>query len=436
MIAVLASLVVALTVPSAQPPVPPGPPVRIWLEPAGALAPGDQARVYVQTSGDGNLIVLLSQVDGSVTMLFPRDPSGDPFVRAGTYEIVGPRDRPAVSAEDLGRGVVLAAVSPDPVWFDEFTAGRGWNNSALTGAGAGTDPEGVLTDVVQRMLGDGSFNYDVATYYVTPPPTVSYAPEPPVFNDCFGCDYAQPAVGYVEFAGGILANPVNYNCRYLHACSPGFRPLPSDIRDVPTVVSVPFPPQHGLALYSRGQLSGVVAPPPMVARSRSQVPARDPVATRPRSRTMPVEAATPQTRARAFRAAAPNPEPLAARARPRSEVVNVAVARQRVLERQPRPVRAQSPNATLGATRGGVTAGLAVNPPRDRGSVPMGLMAAPAAAPVMMRAPLAEAPVNVRPVRTTAGMGAVSGMPMAGAAPTVAQTIAVPHIPPRLRVGR
>lgn len=71
MIAALASFVVALTVPPAQPLVPPGSPVRIWLEPAGALAPGDQARVFVQTGGDGNLIVLLAHVDGSVTMLFP-----------------------------------------------------------------------------------------------------------------------------------------------------------------------------------------------------------------------------------------------------------------------------------------------------------------------------------------------------------------------------
>ena len=432
MIAVLASLVVALTVPSAQPPVPPGHPVRIWLEPAGALAPGDQARVYVQTSGDGNLIVLLAHVDGRVTMLFPRDPAGDPFVHAGTYEIVGQRDRPAVTAEDIGRGVVLAAVSPDPLWFDEFTAGRGWNNAALSGAGASMDPEGVLTDVVQRMLGDGSFNYDVATYYVTPPPSVSYAPEPPVLDDCFGCDYAPPAVGYVEVVGGILANPVNYYCLYLHACSPGFLPFPRDIRDIPTVVSVPFPPQHALALYSRGQPSGVGAPQPVVARPRTQPIASYEIArARPRSRSLTVpNVVALQTPGRAPMPRAPSPEPLVARPRSRSEVVTVAAARQRVLERRPRAVAA----AALVAPP---AAGLAVAPTRERVGVslaPSATVAMPLATPVGARPYFGGAPANVR---TTAGMMGVPREPTVSlATPPMAQTIALPHIPPRLRMVR
>ena len=434
MLVALASLVVASTVPTAQPLVPPGTPVHVWLEPGGSLAPGEQAHVFVNASGDGNLIVLLARVDGSVTMLFPRSPADDPFVHAGTYEIVGSGDRPALTADDIGRGVILAAVSPDPVWFDEFTAGRGWSNAALTGAGAGRDPEGVLSDVVQRMLGDGSFNYDVATYYVTPPPAVAYDAQPPVFDDCLGCDYVAPTVGYVDVGYGVLATPLNYNCRYLHVCSPFLFParfpVRRDIRDIPTVVSVPFPPQHAIAVYTHGQPTGVVAPSPVVARPRTQpVAPRYSVVPRPRARTVTAPASV------AAVPRASSPQLLAPRTRPSAEVVSVAVARQRVLQRRPRPVPVQGPEAAAGA----VPAGFAIAAPRERMGASLALTTAPAIAPVMMRPQLAGAPVNVR-TRTTAGMPAMPGTPMVvgaqGVGMGMAQTIAMPHMPPRLRMAR
>jgi len=135
---------------ASQPPAAGGPPVRIWLGSAPTLAAGIAERVYVQTRTDGNLVVLCARPDGRIEVLFPDNPASDPFVRAGTYEIRGPADG--------ARGRLVAALSPDPMWFDEFVQNNRWQ----VGIGAGTDPEALLTDIVQRMLGDGSFNYDVA----------------------------------------------------------------------------------------------------------------------------------------------------------------------------------------------------------------------------------------------------------------------------------
>jgi hypothetical protein len=144
-----------------------GPPVRIWLSSDATIAFGVPERVYVETSTDGNLVVLHARADGKVEMLFPASPTSNPFVRAGTYEIRGPTGGAAFAApETEGRGTVIAALSPDPMWFDEFVHNGTWNVAAIGGADGATNPEALLTDVVQRMLGDGSFNYDVVTYNV------------------------------------------------------------------------------------------------------------------------------------------------------------------------------------------------------------------------------------------------------------------------------
>jgi hypothetical protein len=178
-----------------QLPAPDSPAVRVWLGAGPSLAPGDEARVYVRTSTDGHLVVLHARTDGRVEVLFPGDPASDPFVRAGTYEI------PFASSGPEGPGMVVAALSPDPIWFDEFVHDSMWDAAALTGAGAGTDPEALLTDVVQRMLGDGSFNYDVVTYTVAPPP----APIADVAGDTF-----QPAGVCIEC---FLVRPFSHRRR-------------------------------------------------------------------------------------------------------------------------------------------------------------------------------------------------------------------------------
>ena len=112
--------------------LPDDPPVRIWLGSGPSLASGDQAQVYVQTTTEGHLVLLHALSDGRVEVLFPADPMRDPFVNAGTYEV------PFVASGPEGRGMLVAALSPDPIWFDEFIHRSMWDVATLTSAGCAT----------------------------------------------------------------------------------------------------------------------------------------------------------------------------------------------------------------------------------------------------------------------------------------------------------
>ena len=168
---VLSLAVLLLQVPQASAAAPrAAQPVRVWLGSSGVLSRGTPVRVYVQAAQDGNLIVLHRRTDGRIDVLFPAKPDEDPFVRAGTYEIQATPSRVAfVVAEPDGSGLVLAALAPRAYRFDEFARAATWDPDALAPSWDGSDGEGVLSDIVQRMLGDGYFNYDIATYTVAPP---------------------------------------------------------------------------------------------------------------------------------------------------------------------------------------------------------------------------------------------------------------------------
>ncbi len=179
----------------------PVPPVRVWLGAAGPVTPGGPVRVYVQTVTDGYVVVLHRRPDSVVEVLFPGDPASDPFTAAGTYEIRGPRGAAALMAPGHGSGVVLAALSPDPFRFAEFVRGAVWDGDALRASWAGADALGSLTDIVQRMLGDGSFNYDLVTYTVAAPATYAIEDTTPgaaLPAACVGCSYAQFNVVIVD----------------------------------------------------------------------------------------------------------------------------------------------------------------------------------------------------------------------------------------------
>ncbi len=190
--------------PPSSPPARDEKPVHVWLDAGGPVARGDPVRVYVRTAADGFLIVVRRSTDGHIRVLFPANPSDYPFVRGGTYEIRSPGDGVApegrggggpafVVAEPDGQGLVLAAVSPSSFRFDEFVRVADWNPDALAPSWEGADAVGGVTDVVQRMLGDGYFNYDIATYTVAPrvyaqAPSPTSAPQdtapPPPCVDC------------------------------------------------------------------------------------------------------------------------------------------------------------------------------------------------------------------------------------------------------------
>ena len=177
-------------------------PVRVWLGSGGLLTRGTPVRVYVRATQDGNLIVLHRRTDGRVEVLFPGNPSEDPYVRAGTYEIQATADRVAfVVAEPDGSGLVLAALAPAGYRFDEFVREAAWNPDALAPSWNGADGEGALSDIVQRMLGDGYFNYDIATYSVAAPAPPLYAMQQdstaapyPMYPTCTDCTF----IGFQE----------------------------------------------------------------------------------------------------------------------------------------------------------------------------------------------------------------------------------------------
>jgi len=185
-------VIAALLLLLAQTPTGPERPVRVWLGSSSPLVRGAPVRVYVQTSEDGYLVVLRARTDGRIQVLFPADPTAEPFVRAGTYEIRRASDGEAfVVLEPDGTGMVLAALSPGSLRDDEFARQADWNPDALAPSWPGADREGALTDVVQRMAGDGYFNYDFVTSTVAPPSYVlqEAVPLSPELPSCLGCSF-------------------------------------------------------------------------------------------------------------------------------------------------------------------------------------------------------------------------------------------------------
>src|SRR6266849_3100293 len=134
--------------------------------------PGDRVRVYVESAGDGYLVVLHADPDGRVRVLFPLDPTDDAFVRGGRkFEVRGRGDRDALQVEaNDGSGTMLAAVAPDAFKFADFIRNDHWDFRALGGPSGAVrdDPLARLLDIVQKMSGDsaGHFDYDYATYVV------------------------------------------------------------------------------------------------------------------------------------------------------------------------------------------------------------------------------------------------------------------------------
>jgi uncharacterized membrane protein YgcG len=169
------------------------PPIRIWINNDGRFLRGDRARVHVRAEDDGYLLVLQADAEGHLRVLFPLDPTDDSFVRGGKkYEVEGRGGRDAFDVGDrAGRGTVYAAVSRAPFRFDEFVLSDHWDYRALEPQRLPEDPESELTELVRRMA-QGSFDYDVMSYYVVESVVYAndyYRPSSSFYYDDFGCGY-------------------------------------------------------------------------------------------------------------------------------------------------------------------------------------------------------------------------------------------------------
>lgn len=281
-------------------------PIRIWMDaPGEQVSRGRGVRLYINAGTAGSLVVLHSRTDGKIEVLFPARPTDDPHITPGTWEVRGTGDRPIWTvAEPNGAGMILAALTPDPVWFDEFSHDVSWNPDALQPSWSGADAEGGMQDIVQRMLGDGGFTYDVLTYTVVPE-AIAQAPAVPQSAPAFPGDPSLnpddtfPTIDHTPQDATKLcdvSNPDVY-CSYFNdplVFGRGFHHRRHFVRPAPAP-SLPTPANpQGIALMVIPIHSRPSAPSsgPVVQRKRPvpQVPVRTrgsspPVAPAPTART-------------------------------------------------------------------------------------------------------------------------------------------------------
>src|SRR5882724_8166141 len=140
--------------------------IGIDLNSDGRYVTGDRAQVKVKSAADGYLVVLRTDVNGWVRVMFPVDPGNDNFVHGGRdVEIPGRAGRESFQAGlTEGAGTILAARSGESFHFDRYARDGHWNYRALDSlrAGPDNDPQTVLLSVVQQMAGDSHFDYDAS----------------------------------------------------------------------------------------------------------------------------------------------------------------------------------------------------------------------------------------------------------------------------------
>jgi hypothetical protein len=247
-------------------------PVRVWLATGTTLVRGDAVRVYVQATSAGSLVVLHRRTDGRIEVLFPAHPTDDASVTAGTYEIRGPGDRESfVVAEPDGTGVILAALSTTAYRFDEFAREASWNPGALVPSWSGADGEGALADVVQRMLGEGYFNYDLVTDTVAPPAYALQDTTPP-YPNAAPCDCS--FVGFELILGEpfFLGAPrFRRHAPFAESGSPGSSP-PARVLALATARTPLGAPPAVVAPLARSQSKSLTASPAVPPRTRGSLP--------------------------------------------------------------------------------------------------------------------------------------------------------------------
>jgi hypothetical protein len=189
----------------------PNPPIRLSLSSDAAYYPGDRARVHIRAEEDGYVVVLRTDVDGWVRVLFPVDPADDAFVRGGKdYEVRDRGDRDAfVVSRHSGNGVVVAVFSKDPLNFTGFIRNDHWDYRALDSLRSESDHEAALLSIADAMAGGRNFEYDAATY------TVGDGGDNGSYSTYSTAHYSEPYYGSYGYGHGY---GYGYGWPYFSAC--------------------------------------------------------------------------------------------------------------------------------------------------------------------------------------------------------------------------
>jgi len=142
--------------------------VTLWTDRDDPYLRGEGARVYLSTDQPAYVTVLRVDTDGRLRVLFPREPWGDTFVRDHrTFEVTGSRGgRSFIVDDDPGLGYLFAVASPHPFDYDAIARGDYWDYRLIEGGRIRGDPYVTLTDLAERIVPDGEYDYDVVSYYV------------------------------------------------------------------------------------------------------------------------------------------------------------------------------------------------------------------------------------------------------------------------------
>src|SRR5258708_19071010 len=134
------------------------PVIGIDLNSDGRFVTGDRAQVKVRTAQDGYLVVLRTDVNGWVRVMYPVDPADDDLVHGGRdVEIRGRAGRESFQAGlTEGSGTILAARSGESFHFDRYVRDGHWNYPALDSlrAGPNSDTSTLLLSVVPQIARD------------------------------------------------------------------------------------------------------------------------------------------------------------------------------------------------------------------------------------------------------------------------------------------
>lgn len=162
----LATLFATLLVSGSVPDAPP-PPVTVSLNNGGQYSRGDYAQATFRASADGYVLLLQTDQDGRIRVLFPLDPGDDNFIRGGkTYKVIGRDNRGSFYLDQAGgSGMVYVAWSKSPFRFTDFVRGDHWDYSVFDQYSAADDPESQLTDLVLQFTAQG-FDYAIDRYIV------------------------------------------------------------------------------------------------------------------------------------------------------------------------------------------------------------------------------------------------------------------------------